>query len=186
MKKTVLLSILCLSFSFVLLGQGSEKLNMKLIQLMSDGQSGQKQINLLVKGNIDFISNLTQQSGGTFRYSYGDIASIKIPVATVAAFAASPQVLQIEMPGTGMVAMNDSMRSVAHVNEVHAGLSPLLQGFDGSGVVIGIIDTGVDLTHPDLQDSAGHTRVKHLQTSWKVKENRNICFLQTLPYTQNR
>lgn len=162
MKKTVLLSILCLCFSFLLNGQGTEKLNMTLIKMMSDGQTGQKQINLLIKGNIDLISNLTQQHGGTFRYSYGDIASVKIPVAAIAEFAASPQVLQIEMPGTGMVAMNDSMRSVAHVNAVHAGLAPLVQSFDGSGVVIGIIDTGVDLTHPDLQDSAGNTRVKHL------------------------
>jgi subtilisin family serine protease len=54
------------------------------------------------------------------------------------------------------------MRSEARINEVHAGLAPLPQGYDGTGIAVGIIDTGVDLTHPDLKDSSGNTRVMHL------------------------
>jgi subtilisin family serine protease len=32
-------------------------------------------------------------------------------------------------------------------------------GLDGSGVVVGIADTGIDVTHPDFLDGQGHTRV---------------------------
>lgn len=32
----------------------------------------------------------------------------------------------------------------------------------GKGVVVGIVDTGIDATHPDLRDAAGHTRIAWL------------------------
>ena len=33
---------------------------------------------------------------------------------------------------------------------------------DGTGAVVGIADTGVDVTHPDFLDAQGHTRVAWL------------------------
>ena len=33
---------------------------------------------------------------------------------------------------------------------------------NGAGVVVGVIDTGVDVSHPDLRDAQGHTRVAWL------------------------
>jgi hypothetical protein len=35
-------------------------------------------------------------------------------------------------------------------------------GLDGSGVLVGIADTGIDLTHPDFLDDQGNTRVAWL------------------------
>ncbi len=35
-------------------------------------------------------------------------------------------------------------------------------GLDGSGAVVGIADTGLDVTHPDFLDAQGHTRVAWL------------------------
>lgn len=37
-------------------------------------------------------------------------------------------------------------------------------GFDGEGVVVGIIDTGLDVLHPDFRDADGNTRVAWLIT----------------------
>ena len=51
---------------------------------------------------------------------------------------------------------------IAHVNEVQAGELPLSQPYKGKGVILGIIDSGIDFSHPDFKDSLGQTRVKWL------------------------
>jgi subtilisin family serine protease len=35
-------------------------------------------------------------------------------------------------------------------------------GMDGRGALVGVADTGVDVTHPDMKDASGHTRVQWL------------------------
>ena len=58
--------------------------------------------------------------------------------------------------------MNNTMRMLSHVDEVHSGQTPLTQSYTGRGVLMGIIDSGLDLNHPDFQDSTNQTRVKYL------------------------
>jgi len=38
----------------------------------------------------------------------------------------------------------------------------IANGLDGAGAIVGIADTGLDLTHPDFLDAQGHTRVAWL------------------------
>jgi len=163
MKKFLLSCFLSFGV-FVAIGQGQNysKLNLYLVQLLENEQMLHKEVNLLVQGSLTEIRQITEANSGTFRYAVGNIATIKIPVSAVPELAASKQISRIESPINNYTAMNDSMRSTVHVNEVHNGMTPLPQGFDGTGIAIGIIDTGVDLTHPDLKDTAGNTRVMHL------------------------
>lgn len=53
----------------------------------------------------------------------------------------------------------DSSRMHHNVNQVHAGLAPLESSYTGAGVIIGVIDQGLDWSHPDFIDSNGNTRV---------------------------
>lgn len=162
MKKQVLAVLIVFLTVISVNGQNFEKLNMSLVQLVNNVDLQQKQVNVLVKGDIATIMQLTEANSGIFRYHYGNIAEIKIPVYALPLFSASARIDQIQSPGGNYTVMNDSMRSTIHANEVHAGISPLPQGYDGTGVILGIIDTGVDFTHPDLKDSAGNTRILHL------------------------
>ncbi|MEZ5067889.1 MAG: hypothetical protein R2847_05095 [Bacteroidia bacterium] len=43
--------------------------------------------------------------------------------------------------------LDDSMRVRNNINPVQNGAAPLPQGYDGTGVVMGFIDSGIDFTH---------------------------------------
>lgn len=56
-------------------------------------------------------------------------------------------------------ALNDTMRMVQRVNQVHNGSGGLPSGYTGKNVIIGYVDQGLDYNHPDFRDANGHTRV---------------------------
>ncbi|MFM2190512.1 MAG: hypothetical protein RL491_898, partial [Bacteroidota bacterium] len=142
--------------------QNTDKLDLFLHQYAKDELMSNSKIDVLVQGKIDEIRSITEKNGGDFKYFHGDIASVKVPPAALIELERSTYVQRIERPNTGYVALNDSMRSTIHVNAVHAGVPPLVAPYTGNGIAIGIIDTGMDLTHPDLQDSTGATRIKFI------------------------
>lgn len=124
--------------------------------------SEDKMINALVKGDTEKIRAIVNAASGIFRYASGDIASVSISPAGLKALASDPSVIRIEARAGNRQVLNDTMLSNNNVNPVHAGMTPLPQGYNGTGVVVGIIDTGIDFTHPDFKDSNGNTRIKHL------------------------
>lgn len=121
-----------------------------------------KNADVLVKGDINTIREITSAYSGRFRYSAGDIASVSISPEGLRALSNSPRITRIEARGAKFETMSDSMIYNNNVLPVHAGAAPLTQAYDGTGVVIGIIDTGIDFTHPDFKDSTGNTRIKFL------------------------
>ena len=54
---------------------------------------------------------------------------------------------------------NDTSRVHHQVNQVQQGLGGLQSSYNGNGILLGFIDTGVDFTHPDFKDSLGKTRI---------------------------
>lgn len=59
--------------------------------------------------------------------------------------------------------LDDTARLMHQVDEVHAGLYPLPEGYTGKDVIIGIVDAGLDHNHPDFIDENG---VKRLIRYW--------------------
>ncbi len=145
------------------LSQGSEKLNLDLATKIRETGTGQASDQyLLVQGDIAKIKAFVEVSQGVTNYHYGDIANIMIPRYAIEELSKKSWVKRIESPNNNYVLMNDSMRSLNHVNAVHTGVSPLIQAYKGKDVILGIIDSGVDFTHADLQDSTGKTRILNL------------------------
>lgn len=61
--------------------------------------------------------------------------------------------------------MMDMARNNLGIDMIHAGLH-LPQGYDGSGVVVGIIDGGFEYTHPAFYDTTGQVhRVKRVDSA---------------------
>jgi subtilisin family serine protease len=63
--------------------------------------------------------------------------------------------VEISMPAL----LSDSARAKHYVDSVHLGTGSLDQPYTGKGVIVGVVDEGLDFNHPDFQDSIGNTRV---------------------------
>ncbi len=84
------------------------------------------------------------------------IGAARLPPAGLAGFAAAhPELyLGLEPPRRPLL---DVSRQWIHLDSFRAAT-----GKDGAGVVVGIVDTGIDILHPDFRDKNGKTRIAWL------------------------
>lgn len=75
--------------------------------------------------------------------------------SSLVAFAEAHPDLRVEVSPPLHTLLNDASGFV-FANE------PIAKGMDGTGALVGIADTGLDVTHPDFLDAKGHTRVAWL------------------------
>ncbi len=136
------------------------------------------EVDLLLRGARAPLEAAVREVGGRVKAGTGAVLSVAVPVQRVRELARHPAVQGIEFSLERGRVLNDSMRVKNRVNEVHAGLPPLLQGYTGAGTIIGIIDSGLDLLHPDFLDSLGRTRVLHY---WDQTLNDSLA-LAPQPY----
>lgn len=92
-------------------------------------------------------------NGCTTLARIGDVFVADIPIDRLRQFAADMRVVRVEAERGNMLQL-DSMAIYAHVADMHAGHG-LPQAYDGSGVVVGVMDVGFDLTHPTFADGGG-------------------------------
>lgn len=91
----------------------------------------------------------------------GDISIAHIPVHQLAAMSLDSRVVRMEARPMGHVLM-DSVTQQLNAGPAHEG-SALPQAFTGKDVVVGVMDIGFDLTHPNFYDrSATHYRIRRL------------------------
>ncbi|MEY2829492.1 MAG: hypothetical protein RIQ33_1350, partial [Bacteroidota bacterium] len=121
-----------------------------------------KNISLFVKGNVEKTKAVVKQLGGTFKFSAGDISSIMIPANEYDNFLKSDFYEQVQRPYYGGWTMEDQANINNNVNTVHAGTTPLTQAYDGTNVIIGFLDSGLDFHHYDFIRANGKSRVRYL------------------------
>ncbi len=116
-------------------------------------------VDLYVQGDAERVAMAVRALGGRVKMARAGWSSVRLPVQAVRALAAAPGVRGLDFDGAPGTVLNDSMRVTHLVNAVHAGLAPLPQAFDGQDVVVGMIDAGLDIEHPDMLLPDGRTRV---------------------------
>ncbi|MFN7708423.1 MAG: S8 family serine peptidase, partial [Sphingobacteriia bacterium] len=87
------------------------------------------------------------------RRARGNLIRGHIPVSNLKSLSEDPAVRQVEL-GSPMKIKLDAARTTTRVDQVHAGAG-LPGSFMGDGVVVGIIDLGMDYTHPTFFDETG-------------------------------
>src|SRR5262245_57003813 len=130
MKRSLLL--LCLLFSQLSFAVTPVKYNFSLARKLQDESIRLNEIAVFVKGNIGDIQAKTEELRGTFKYSAGDIAAIRIPLFKIPQLAALPSVERIEDNDLKLQPMNDQAVVNSHTLEVHNGWN-LPQGYTGAG-----------------------------------------------------
>jgi subtilisin family serine protease len=91
----------------------------------------------------------------------GDVATVTAPLSRIGELGRLPGVRRVELGLPVKPLLNLSAAEIQAV-EAHGSLKPpySVDGVTGKGVVIGIIDTGLDLTHQDFKNADGTTRIK--------------------------
>jgi subtilisin family serine protease len=129
------------------------------VELQTAGYPAGQFVSILVEGNPVEIAAAVKLHGGFMMHNEGTICSVQLPCGALHAFANEACVLRVGNAPVHQQVLNDTMKKQTGVNDVRAGLSPLSQGYTGAGIVMGIIDSGIDYHHPDFQDASGNTRI---------------------------
>ena len=88
---------------------------------------------------------------------YGGYAVISIPETAIDALSQLPQIEYIEKPKRLVLSLYEA-RSAACITPVQS--APL--SLTGKGVLVGIVDSGIDIFHPDFRNEDGSTRILEL------------------------
>lgn len=160
MIKSYLLTLI--AFCVVLSGFSQSKTNYHLSKLLIDNPDSDNLIQVYVRGNENAIKNCVHNANGYFKYTVGGISSVEIQVKNISKLLECEGIVSVKFYPSQFQPLNDSVLQHTSTLPVHAGQAPLPQGYDGSGVVMGYIDTGIDITHPDFKDNLGHTRIKYI------------------------
>lgn len=162
MKKTLLFQLVMILAISAFAQQTERMLDPLLNAYLERNEGSGQMIELFVHGNVGEVESFAKANGGIFKRSIMDVSAVRVPVSSVRSLAALEGVTSFEFSLDKGQALNDSMRVHNKVVQVHNGTAPLQMPFDGSGTVVGIIDTGIELYHPDFRDENDDTRVVKL------------------------
>ncbi len=99
--------------------------------------------------------------GGRIVWRLGDVAEVSVPLGELASLAKLPAVRYVDL-AMPLVPQLDVAVPATGATQMRSGTPPEWRGDTGRNVIIGILDTGIDLAHPDFLDPAGTTRILHL------------------------
>ena len=151
------------SISRALLGKCDPWLKHHLVmELNRQGNSvadvSDRSLSLFVTGDPALLPELVREAGGRIGSIVGPIATVRIPRSSLEALAASVAVRRLEL-AMPVELDQDSVRSHVYADQALAGRPPLDRRVSGKGVIVGVIDTGIDFLHPEFIGDDGKTRI---------------------------
>ncbi|MGZ3883049.1 MAG: S8 family peptidase [Bacteroidia bacterium] len=141
--------------------RAQQELNNALKSRMYNNQLNGR-FDVLVQGNISKLISQQSALGITVKYFAEDLACVNLNVASISQLIQQKLVKYVEYIEPRKRTLNDTMIVRNRIKPVKLGQSPLTMGYDGTGVIMGMIDSGCDFNHPDFKDASGNTRIMYL------------------------
>lgn len=147
-------------FLVVLLSAEAQLNNALKSRMYNQQLSGR--FDVLIEGNIAQLTARQDALGITVKYHSNKLACVNLDVAAISRLLQQKLVTYVEYIEPRKRTFNDTMIVRNRIKPVKFGQSPLTSAYDGTGVIVGIIDTGCDFNHPDFKTPLGNTRIDFL------------------------
>ncbi len=105
---------------------------------------------VFVHGNADSCAAAVASVGGSVRLRLPNLLTALLPRHKVADLAAATAVERLEAAAR-MDICRDSIQRDIGADLVHEGALPLPRGYSGQGVIVAVIDIGLDFRHPEFR-----------------------------------
>lgn len=143
--------------------------NTPISPMSAPAEAGITSIPAFVVLEADGSAAKLEESGLTVVTDLDDIVIIDLPLERAEEIAALPWVKQLDFGGVSTPTLNFA-RAQGNVNTVQQGFTynGKTMSFDGTGVVCGMMDTGLDPNHINFKNDAGEIRIQRL---WWMNTN---------------
>ncbi len=123
-------------------------------------EGGRTWVDMWVRGRVS--PSDIESLGGVVGTVAGDVLTVRFPLDAVNALLQLQGIEQLQLASRMELQTNVSVPAI-DADDLWGGQPPMFSpsGSTGSGVVVGIVDTGIDPTHEDFKTSSG-TRIKYL------------------------
>lgn len=129
---------------------------------------GAPQVTVLMKVADDATVERLKAAGAEVQQTYGSIVVAHVEAARAEAVAATEGVVSVSLDRelnvtewTSPLGI-DLSRQALGLDKMHSGAAPLTSPYTGEGVVVGVVDTGLDAQHAAFLDEDGNLRVKRI------------------------
>ena len=152
------------------------RITLSRLQGRSGGGTMAKQapapLNILIRADIEHMDSLTgwiTETGGLVKSVSGDIVAASVPTNRIAALSRRPGVLYVSRSAVTKPLLTIAVPEIQadHVHDPQLGELP--KGYQGTGVIIGTIDSGIDFEHDDFVNEDGTSRILYI---WDQEDNR--------------
>ncbi|MCK5145547.1 S8 family peptidase [bacterium] len=161
MKRSLLIQILLAVFIPIILmaeQAPSDKIGLTLKRMLS-GQiykTSAENVRVFVDG--ENAAEAVREASGWVNTDQGYYITASMPLDRIMELADKVDVHRIRL-GRRMRKLNDQAAQAVRADDVWNGQAPLNQAYTGEGVVVGIIDSGIDIDHADFKNTDGSTRI---------------------------
>lgn len=172
------LLFIALLFSTSLVAQSQEKMSISLRNDLKNF-AATDEIDLYLRGDVPSIVSFLRDGNARIKGVVGNAVSCRLQASQIPNLNDLVGLDFIEYSSSELHLLNDIMITNNNVYPIHQGTAPLDQAYFGEDVIIGFVDTGIELAHPDFQNEDGTTRVLFI---WDQTQDEDIPFRVPEPY----